>query len=473
MTTTRTGVLADYRLFWGGVRPGVIAEQGQPTIEVAAGYFCNLGINHNLHSIWILPGSQTSQVVHDEPSYLTADCERYDVQYKTRDGSSVPVYGSVQHTTGTWEDKRRIFFAFPEHDPKWMTDDESWALGDVETPQELLTVLTSVEAALTPKRVIRGCMEQGNFHIAYSPAWCGMRLMKEYLKLFGHAGWLRPADLSMLPDATEPGGFYDWKRPLTDEELGKKYIHFYDRNAQFPAAATGAELGEGTPVHTTDFNEKLPGVWRVTALPNARYDALPFIIPEAKSWVYTPTVQAMLALGYHVEVHEGWVWPVHHRALQDWAKGLWEGRRQLREAYGKGSAQEHMAKMIANRGLGWLDLGTVRQSGRDPEKNADNRPDWYNMIKSLARYRLVLKLKELADNHNLLPVMIVADNIAYVSDDPNPETAAPGLMIRKSELGGFKHDGTYLLRDVLPLLNTMDANRVRMHVKQMTGETYA
>jgi hypothetical protein len=379
------------------------------------------------------------------------------------------MYGSVKRESGTWEEKRLVYFHFPEHNPSWLTDDDSWALADIEDAETLLEVITTVEGALTPRREMRGHTASEPFSLLYSPGWCGMSLLKKYLKLYGHQSWLAPADLSSLPDVAEPGGF-NWKRPLRLKERAKKYVHFYDRNSQFPAAATGAELGEGTPVLTTTFNAKLPGVWYVTITQGL--DMMGTLLPAiaevgASQWMYTPSIQALEAAGYTYEIEKGYVWPVHHRTLQEWAKGLYEGRKALRDRYGKNSPQEHLSKMIANRGLGWLDLGEVRKRGRNPEKDLDNRPDFYNMVRSLARYRMVLKLLEVISKVRIYPIMIVADNICYVSDEPDPRKAVPCLMVRETELGGFKHDGTYLLEDVLPFIEQYSPNDVRRYVKQL------
>ncbi len=460
MNDPKIAVLSNNRLYWHNQNSLTYADDPGP---VYAENLCELGLKNHLHTIWVLPGSeQSSQVLNNPGSIMQYTSGEYDVRVK-RNEQGIPTFGSVKRVKGTFEEKRLIYFGFPEHDPKWMIDSEEWALADIENATELLDVIRSTEAALSPRRIIKGQVEQEPFHLAWSPGYSGMALIKGMLKLYGHVGWLREADLSMLPACSEPGGFL-WKRALTGNERTAKYIHFFDRNSQFPAACTGAELGEGSPIYATAFTEKLPGVWHVNVLPGfSNREELP-PLPTGELWAYTPTVQAMKALGSVVTVYDGWVWTTHHRTLQEWAKHTWEARQELKRTYGKGSAQEHLTKMITNRGLGWLDLGVVRQEKRTDEPT--HRPDWYNLIRSLARYRMVLKLLEMAKLGSY-PIMIVADNIAYVSDDVNPETAIPGLMRRSSELGGFKSDGTYLLSEVLPFLDSLDPNAIRKQVKQL------
>lgn len=474
----QTAVLDDTRLYWRN-------EQGSLTwvpalLPMWAGNLCEFGLKHDLHTIWVLPGSEMSRELVRNPNCLIECLEGYDIRTREND-KGITTFGSVKRFIGSWDEKRLVYFGFPEHDPKWMIDSEEWALADIENPIELLDIILSTEAALSPRRTLRGRVESEPFHLAYSPGYSGMALIKGVLKLHGHMQWLAPADLSMLPNVSEPGGFL-WKRELDSGERTAKYIHFLDRNAQFPAAATGAELGEGTPDYYPPGlmhrpNLKLPGVWHiaVTGEYNPLLPLLAFGSEDmgavkihksftAKQWAYTPTIQAMELLGYQIEFIEGYQWPTHHRTLQEWAKHCWEARLELRAKYGKNSPQEHLTKMIANRGLGWLDLGVVRQEKRENEPT--HRPDWYNMVRSLARYRMVLKLLELA-KQGIYAVMIVADNIGIVSDEPNPELAAPGLMRRSAELGGFKYDGTYLLEQVLPFLDSLDPNAVRREVKKL------
>lgn len=460
------GVLCDRGLY---ARGGVL-KMSMPT--VTAGQLCALGIAHNLHTVWVLPGSMLSHQVLRDPESLMQQSTGYDVRTHTENikGKQLPTFGSVKALHGSWDEKRIVYFGFPEFDFRWMTDDETWALADLEHPIALRDTIEHVEDALTPRKIVRGQVEQEEYHVTYSPGKSGIDLLKATIKLYSHFGWMRDADLSMLPECSEPGGFV-WKRALTDAEKQREYIHFFDRNAQFPAAATGAECGEGTPEHTTEYDPKLPGVWKIKVFPPeaSNLGLLP-PFPIGEQWAYTPTIEAMELLGYSVEFIEGYQWTTHHRTLQDWAKLTWEARLAVREKWGKGCPEEHMIKMIANQGLGWLDLGIVRQEKRQSSEPY-NRPDMYNMVRSLARYRMVLKLLEYGKK-GYYPCVIVQDNIAYLSDDPNPETAVPGLMVRCKELGGFKHDGTYLAADVIPLLEAHDPNTFRKHVKKLEKITH-
>lgn len=456
----QTAVLDDERLYWNDSAGNHCWELNPGPAWV--GRFCEHALKNNLHTIWVTPGSEVSRQVYDEPNSLQLYSAGYDARIKYN-SDGIPVFGSVKRERGTWEEKRLVYFGFPEHDPRWMTDNEEWALADIENPIELLHIITSTEKAHTPFRVVHGCMESEPFHMGYGPGYCGSSLFKSVIKLHGHVAWIRESDLSMLPVFVEPGGFV-WKRALTPDERGKRYIHFFDRNAQFPAAATGAECGEGTPEHVTQFTDKGPGVWCVNVMTGNINPMLPTLPMGERQWAYTSTVQAMKALGYEVQVLEGFTWRVHHRTLQDWSKLCWEARKQLRETYGKNSPQERLAKMIANQGLQWFDLSERRIQGRDKEPL--QRQDWLNTVHSLARYRMVLKLIENA-KLGYYPVMIVADNIGYVSDEPNPELAIPDLMRRSTELGGFKHDGTYLMSEVLPLFDQYAPNDIRKHVKKL------
>jgi hypothetical protein len=446
-----------------GVR-GVERVKVDDLLSFTWGNLCQIALKHDLLCIWLCPGSAWSTFAKD---WHNDDDRVYDARIQTEKSSGLPVFVSVKRLAGTWDEKRLVMIGLPEHDSRWSEDGiDGWALADVEDAITLLGALCYLRDAL-------------GVDVLYSPGYVGQAMMKDMNQ--GHAEWVALSDLSMLPTWIE--GDVLWTRPLTEIEQSKKYLHFYDRNSMYLAATTGAELGEGSPdyVQASDaenvFSACKCGVWRVSILGNPCSD-LPPIVPKQETWADVSIVRVARDLGYSVMIYEGYVWKRYHRTLQPWSKRLWDVRSSLNTKSGKADVQKYpsvacrdiaykMIKIIATRAVGWLDLTEGR---KDRTKEQWHRPDWKNAIVGLARARMFLKLVEL-HRQGFAPVAVYTDAIAYVSDDPNPETAVPNLMRRASELGGFKHIRTIKVTKRLVKLfdGTLAPFEVLRDVKKLVG----
>lgn len=423
---------------------------------------CDLALKHSVGTLWVCPGAVLSEMIAENPDRFTKHSTDYDVRVQSgKDG--VPLSVSIKKIHGAGAKDRMVFIGIPDGDTRWAKDDGSWRLEQVENPLDFLGAMCYLREAL-------------GIDVKYSPGWSGVRYMKQ--RNVSRPDWVQKISLPDVGNFSE--GDCLWTRPLINEEYRKQYMHFYDRNSMYLAATTGAELGEGTPEYTTTYDSKACGVWDITLLPPHDYsDLLPFIVENAKSWAVTPVVEMAKKMGFRVQVHGGYVWKKHHRTLQAWAKNLWDLRLSLKTDTGKYPnsvariAAYEMVKLIANQSIGWLDLSKERGKA-EAEKDQWHRPDWHDQIIGLARARMFLKIWEIAQLVQMYPCAVYTDAIAYCSDDPNPETAVPGLMRRSTELGGFKHVRTIPMSDVLCSLFNSDlpAFEVMGRVKKLVGEQF-
>ncbi|MFE9624737.1 telomere-associated protein Tap [Streptomyces sp. NPDC006527] len=292
---------------------------------------------------------------------------------------------------------------------------------------------------------------------------------------------------------------YDWARPLTDAECLRPYVVGIDVNLAFGAAANGAVVGLGAPVHVRKpaFDPKLPGSWLVdlshldlsrvrvgkewTRL-EAELLPSPFTPqgerPDGPAWYATPTVAYAVELGYDVAPLEAWVRPDSGRYLDAWYK-------RLRDAYvatmadlgvtgdlppeeflsamdGCKQRDEQMAIVLAaikatvKGGIGKL-RERPRGGGWKPGRPwpALARPTWRPDIRatviSRARTNMHRKILALAAATGRYPVAILSDCAVYAADGPTPLHVLPYTEDGRTVPGSFrlgvspgmvKHEGT-------------------------------
>jgi hypothetical protein len=343
-----------------------------------------------------------------------------------------------------------VTLVFPQLDQRW-GNDAGWSLADIEDGMELLGTLCYLQERL-------------GVDIKYSPGWTGIQSMKAAVK----ADWVKPADLSMLPPRYGQGDIL-WKRPLNQRERSMRYLHVYDRNSMYLAAATGAECGEGSPTLIVPGSgmpdeicegQKMAkcALWHVEVCGRQDFRDMPEITDgKTDIWATTPMVEAMIRMGCTVEWVEAFVWEKHHRTLAKWASEMWQSRLAfktdtVRYANRKASESAYNAiKIIATRAVGWLDLTKERERA---DKGPWHRPDWKTQIVDLARARMFLKMLSIREKADMLPVACYVDAVLYCSNHPQPELAVPTLMDRQNELGGFKHVRTIRIdQDVIKLFD--------------------
>lgn len=426
----------------------------------------DIALEQGIRNLWVTPGCSFSEYVFDHPTeFLQGTSTEHKTIVRTRDygGQAYPTMASVNKLLGAWPARRIVYIHFPQFDNRWADDKvNGWTLADVENPKTLLAALYYLFLALG--------VDIG------APGYTGIELMKETNSSAARVPFVRQADLSVLPEHREID--LQFCRPLTEQEQAQGFLHIYDRNSMYLAAATGAEMGEGAPdyigtsIDTLLAWEKRPtGVWhiiaRAPAAPDMRLmEIVSQFMNEGEQWAYTPAVETFLALGYSVEFVDAWVWRKTHRTLQPWGKLIWDTRQALRSDRARfpneqgAETARQMIKRLATQGVGWLDLQNDRKKVPTPQWH---RPDYKNMIVSLARFRMVLKILECI-KAGYYPVFGYTDGIAFVSDEAAPALAVPGLMLvtdkqgvthdRSNELGGFKCEHTFTLdREIVALLS--------------------
>lgn len=406
-----------------------------------------------IDSIWITPGSRLSERMMDNPENFilntddmppelqTTQVDHWRTSTREYHGKKYPVSFSATRTIGQAH-TTRVFV--PQLDDRWSEDKiPGWSLAQCENPRTLLTALLYLERAL-------GIPLGG-------PGYTGIELMRKTTE--NHPHYWRTGAADVIPAHIETDMV--WHRPLSVQEQLSKYLHLYDGNGKYLAACTGAKLGVGMPIHNPlngmeveqHILKNEPGVWSIgleKGVPEYVRHKTP-VTPDTDPhfWAYTPVVAELIREGYAVHVYEGWMWEEWHETLRPWAELLWKVRQDLKtdeKRYPNREAAliaQKMSKIIAVHGVGWLDLANDRAKPAG-EHGPMHHPDKRNTIIALVKARMMRTIAQ-CQAVDCNPCMIQVDELGFISDDPNPETAVPGLMRRSTELGGFKHAHTFEL----------------------------
>lgn len=422
-------------------------------------------IRLRLDSIWITPGCALSEAIFDDPERFVINTddlpeaerlgqiEHYRTSTREYGGKKYPVSFSATRTIGQTH-TTRVFV--PQLDDRWAEDKiPGWSLAQCENPRTLLIAILYLERAL-------GITLGG-------PGYSGIELMRKTTE--NHPHYWRTGAADVLPAHIETD--IVWHRTLSVQEQLSKYLHLYDGNGKYLAACTGAKMPVRIPAHVEllpdgyyDPGHEIveqailkgePGVWRVTftdSPPPYAFQSAP--APFEERWAYTPVVAELMREGCAPRILEGYHWEEWHETLRPWAERLWKIRQDLKTDEKRFSNREaaliaqKMSKIIAVHGVGWLDLASERAKPAGEHGNM-HHPDKRNTIIALVKARMMRTIAQFREK-GFNPCMIQVDELGYLSDDPNPETAVSGLMARKDELGGFKHAHTFeLTPDIIKL----------------------
>jgi hypothetical protein len=430
------GVITDSHLccMW----QGRLAKLAHPYQVRHVGDLLQICLDYGLQTVWVLAGTDLSAratrefIEGSSPTWNTKG-----VSYTSGPKGHIPMCKFLrawksQNARADSESARDVCIGFAEHNDRWDLD-------GITHPVILLATITYLEDALdTP--------------IEFSPNHVGMYLMqRENTKQ--RKEWTRPVRMIDYPPAANTGvSGISWKRVLTEDELFMLGIVAYDKNGMYSASCTGVLLGSGEPTHITcptfhtKESELQPGVWRCQISGSSPFNGRELPHPTdgvTRGWFWTYTVKLLLELGYNVEISEAWVWDhkESHTILRPWAESLWQARLSLKtntERYTNRQARVYAyeaSKEVANQGMGLLD----HKPDHPDWKGAYDwyRPDWYALLKDNARYQMFWRIRKYL-GLGFTPVGIHEDCLYYVTNDPTPETALPGMMDRRDKLGGYK-----------------------------------
>lgn len=293
-------------------------------------------------------------------------------------------------------------------------------------------------------------------HLQFSLASTANLLLQHYNDTAQRREWMHPlseATLRTIPWPQDAAPLHVNRAFAQELRYVTPFVHVYDKNGAYLAACKRG-FGTGEPEHVVSPNKalcdwvcqgKAVGLWCITARPPAITGDGRGDLPtpwdhsgEAPdhAWVYTPQIQAAWKLGWDVEIHEGHYWPDYHNVMCEWADHLWAARQHV-----KGSAVETMLKrsFVEARGI-------FRRPPGDSERiRWYHRPDWSGMIVSEHYCRQLMQIRTYQDKSPGLTgyLAVMTDKIAWVTDDPYPETAIPHILERVDTKGGYKHVGTW------------------------------
>lgn len=272
------------------------------------------------------------------------------------------------------------------------------------------------------------------------------------------------AEQPLGPGDYPPEEDFAWFRPLDLTERGMAFLHGFDVNGQYLAAASSAELGFGEPEHlipkraggALGWDVNLPGYWRadVSAPTPADYLPDPFDprgrgLERRARWLTTPTIALAAECGVLGAIHEAYVWPQHHRYLGPWYERLRDARAALIGDERDGAAHAlRLVKRCYQHGIGFLDGDWLRPG------DELFRPDWRHTVIGRARANLYRAITRAVPR----PFAVNVDAVWIASDEPEPSHAISGLRI-SDQLGHFKPLGTVSLPDVLEQLSDADSPR--------------
>lgn len=288
---------------------------------------------------------------------------------------------------------------------------------------------------------------------AYSPGATGTRLLRA---LHSGRGRTIPIDLpGALPACAEERNIMcpiHWIRPLSQDERRRAYLHSYDKNGAWLAAASNLALGYGEPEHVvppdmTADDLRAPGYFRIHLsdrwTPDPLASLLPPVLPRPSRrgsslvWVTQPTLALLTEAGANVGITEAWVWRTHHKPLTPWQKRLSAARTAL-------MADETPAGRIA---LSALKATYTHTLGRLGSKGIDRalvgtdlyRPDWMQHNRALAYANMHRQLWRMAREDGVYPFAVGGQDTFYVvSDEPDPYRAAPPSLRMGTALGQWK-----------------------------------
>lgn len=431
------GVITDSHLYC--MRQGKLSKLAHPYPVRHVGDLLQLCLDYDLQTLWILPGSHLSEqgtkpFVDDARETWGIKTVKY-ARVRGRQGEHCTFVSAwkKQETRSAQETGRTVYVGYAEHMPDWCLD-------EIENPVTLLAAISYVEDVL-------------GVPVLFSTGNAGKKLMEKTNSNRERSAWVTPVGLNAFtPVVTEKALPAHWKRAFTEEEQGLPWLVAYDKNSMYPASCTSVQLGTGLPTlveHPTfdmTRDKPLPGLWYCRISGESPFNGRELPHPTngiTSGWFWSYTVKLLHELGYLVEIEQAYVWDKEHThtPLRPFAECIWDARISLRTntaRYTNQEARKHAeggVKMVANKGLAWLDLQANRT--REDTEDSFDRPDWYQLLKDNARYQMFWRIRTYLKK-GFHPVGMHEDCLFYLAETQEHEAAIPGMMDRADKLGGFK-----------------------------------
>lgn len=292
-----------------------------------------------------------------------------------------------------------------------------------------------------------------------------------------HGRPIRPTAMPAvgLPDAKGTGAIggelpLNWHRSWAPTDRGA-WVHHYDLNGAYLAAASKLRLPQGDPVRFTPGagprptaagipgpgapHRMYPGYWHVER-PGWNIGILPDPVGQRRAtrtprplWVTSPTLRYLDEIAEPYTVTDGWYWLSYSEPLTRWYEILRDARKTLT------GPELRAVKQIYREGIGRL--ASLHEATRPVEGTAVGgpkrrgqpddpleQPAWAHHVIAESRSRIHRRLMALA-----APILAVeTDGIWIPADDPDPHAAARHLRLPLGDgLGEWKHLGTMRAQD--------------------------
>ncbi|HLV98528.1 MAG TPA: hypothetical protein VKT82_07590 [Ktedonobacterales bacterium] len=416
-----------------------------------AGEVLALALEHELARIWLVPGSALSSALAADEANARAFVEAgraagWDI-WATNDNAFI---------SGRLRDRPEVQLGIPARSKRW------------NAFRECSDTIALYAAIKYLQDILKTPIEWGPGHV-------GLDLIKQVNQTPRRNAYIRlsESDLGLFMSYASEYHHSDllWSRPLTDDERSCGWLHRYDKNNAYVAAAGGANLGAGEYVSQVrpTFDAKVPGLWHITLEGESAFNGRDLPHPtgmQTDSWQHTTMVHLSQQLGYQVTIREGIFFPEHHQTLRPWYELISQARQQFRTpgAFKNAQAQDVAYKALKHIYTG--SLGKLAEQARAEKGDSLYRPDWWFGIVTLSKALIFLKIAELARS-GYRPVAVQTDALYFVSKEADPLQAIPGLVTEEQGIGKFKYVDSFRLADIGPDVFTSSLGTLRKRLREL------
>lgn len=223
---------------------------------------------------------------------------------------------------------------------------------------------------------------------------------------------------------------FQWTRAPSSTEARARWLHAFDANAAYLAAAGGVSCPAGelehVPAGPSGVDERTPGYWRFDFREYRGPGPSPWPA-VAPLWLTSPAA-AYASSRWGLEPLEAWLWPEHHQYLRPWYDDLRRARAIAAEV---GGPALEAVKSIYKAGLGRL-ASSSRARGEADELF---QPYWDQAVTALARCNIHRRIVEL----DVEPIGVSVDCLYFLTSSPRPEAFAAKIGLPLGDgLGQYK-----------------------------------